>query len=182
MLDRLGVSYLATSADTDETVTDAVTPAEYVRILAKRKGEAVVSSYSPDDFIISADTVVAQNGEIFGKPIDYADAHRMLTAYSGNSHEVYTAFAICHGGKCYTEAVATEVVFRTLSEREICHYIETEKPYDKAGAYGIQEMAGIFVKEIHGNFDNVVGLPLSGVEEALKREFSVSLFDFVNNR
>ena len=178
MLDRLCLDYLATSADTDETVLDYESPAEYVKILAKRKGEAVLASFDASDFIISADTVVALGNEIFGKPTDYEDALRMLKAFSGRAHKVYTAFAICHGGICYTEAVATDVVFRALSDREIAYYIEREKPYDKAGAYGIQEMAGIFVTEIHGSFDNVVGLPLTAVEEALRREFSVSLFDF----
>lgn len=181
MLDRLGLDYLATSADTDETVSERVTPAEYVKILAKRKSESILASFSQKDFIIAADTVVALNHEIFGKPADYDDAFRMLKAFSGKTHQVYTAFAICHNGVCYTEAVATEVVFRVLDNNEISYYIEREKPYDKAGAYGIQEMAGIFVKEIHGSFDNVVGLPLTAVEEAMQREFSVSLFDFAKN-
>lgn len=180
MLDRLGLTYARASADTDESVQGDVSPAEYVTILAKRKGEAILSLYNNEDFIISADTVVALDNEIFGKPVDYADAFRMLKAFSGNTHKVYTAFAICHNGVCYTEAVATEVVFRPLSDEEIAYYIEREKPYDKAGAYGIQEMAGIFVKEIHGSFDNVVGLPLTAVEEAMQRKFGASLFDFVN--
>ena len=179
MLERLDIDYLATSTDTDETVIERVSPDEYVRILARRKGEALLSDYSQDDFILSADTVVALGDEIFGKPTDYADAFRMLKAFSGRAHKVYTAFAICHGGVCYTEAVATDVVFRPLSDAEIRYYIEREQPYDKAGAYGIQEMAGIFVKEIRGSFDNVVGLPLTAVEEAFRREFSTSLFDFV---
>ena len=179
MLDRLGLDYLATSAYTDETVTEQVSPDEYVRILAKRKGEAVLAFYTDKDFVLSADTVVALDGEIFGKPTDYDDAYRMLKTFSGNTHTVYTAFAICHNGVCYTEALGTEVVFRPLTEREIAYYIEREKPYDKAGAYGIQEMAGVFVKEIHGSFDNVVGLPLTAVEEAMQREFGASLFDFI---
>lgn len=178
MLGRLDIDYLATSADTDETVTERLTPAEYVKILAKRKGKALLSRYSKEDFILSADTVVALGDEIFGKPTDYADAFRMLKTFSGRTHEVYTAFAICHGGVCYTEAVSTEVVFRALSDAEIDYYIRHEAPYDKAGAYGIQEMAGIFVKEIRGSFDNVVGLPLTAVEEAFRREFSTSLFYF----
>lgn len=178
MLARLQIDFLATSADTDETVTDALSPANYVSLLAKRKGEAVAALYRKEDYILSADTVVALDGEIFGKPRDFEEAFSMLARFSGNTHEVYTAFSIIHGGKCYTEAVATEVVFRPLSDQEITYYINTEKPYDKAGAYGIQEMAGIFVTAIHGSFDNVVGLPLTAVEEALRREFSVSLFDF----
>lgn len=178
MFDRLAVQYLATSADTDETVLDTVTPDEYVRILSRRKGEAVLTSYTDDDYIVSADTVVALGGTVFGKPADYWEAFSMLKAFSGRTHTVYTAFSIFHGGRCYTEAVATEVVFRPLSDYEIDYYIQKEQPYDKAGAYGIQELAGIFVKEIHGSFDNVVGLPLTAVEEAFQREFHASLFDF----
>ena len=182
MFDRLAIDYIATSADTDETVLDQVSPAEYVKILDKRKGEAVISAYTAKDFLISADTVVALGEEIFGKPTDANDAFRMLKAFSGNVHKVYTAFSICHGGRCYVEAVATEVHFRTLTDREITYYIEKEKPFDKAGAYGIQEMAGIFVEKINGSFDNVVGLPLTAVELALQREFSTSLFDFAKDK
>ena len=121
---------------------------------------------------------VALDGEIYGKPTDHADAVRMINAFSGKTHEVYTAFAIKKGSLTYAEAVATKVTFRKLTDREIAYYIEKEKPYDKAGAYGIQEMAGIFVEKVDGNFDNVVGLPLCQLEVALKREFGISLFDF----
>lgn len=182
MFDRLGVSYLAESADTDETVTETVTPDEYVKILARRKGEAVLSLHSDDDYVVAADTVVAMGNTVYGKPVDFDDAFSMLKSFSGHTHAVYTGFAIFHGGRCYTEAVATEVVFRPLIDAEIRYYIEVEKPYDKAGAYGIQEMAGIFVREIRGSFDNVVGLPLTAVEEAFQREFGISLFDFAKNQ
>ncbi len=181
MFDRLKIHYLALSADADETITEDLAPDDYVKTLAIRKGRAVLADRSEYDLIISADTVVALGREIFGKPRDYQDAVRMLKAFSGKSHKVYTAFAIHKDGKCHAEAIATEVVFRTLSDKEITYYIDTEQPFDKAGAYGIQEMAGIFVKEIHGSFDNVVGLPLTALEEALRREFSLSLFDFATN-
>ncbi|MBQ7365466.1 MAG: septum formation protein Maf [Clostridia bacterium] len=181
MFDRLRIDYLAESADTDESIAESVTPDDYVKILAHRKGQAVLDSHTEDDYIISADTVVALGNTVYGKPRDFDDAYAMLKSFSGNTHKVYTGFAVFHGGKCYTEAVATEVVFRPLTDREICYYIEAEQPYDKAGAYGIQEMAGIFVKEIRGSFDNVVGLPLTAVEEALQREFGISLFDFAKS-
>lgn len=176
MFDRLGLDYTALTSDADETVTESLTPADYVKTLALRKARALSSS--DEDLVIAADTVVALDGEIFGKPTDYADAFRMISAFSGKTHEVYTAFALIKDGKSYSEAVATRVTFRALSEREIAYYIEKEAPYDKAGAYGIQEMAGIFVEKVEGNFDNVVGLPLCQVEMALKREFALSLFDF----
>ena len=100
------------------------------------------------------------------------------SAFSGKTHEVYTAFAVLQGEKAYAEAVATAVTFRALSDHEIDYYIQKEAPYDKAGAYGIQELAGIFVEKIEGNFDNVVGLPLCQLETAFKREFGLSLFAF----
>ncbi len=195
MFDRLGLDYIAVSSDADEVIKDTVTPEEYVKILAKRKAEAIIKAsageglcksflgegiYSPsrDDYIIAADTVVALDGEIFGKPRDREDAYRMIASFSKREHFVYSGFAILHGEKLYSESVATRVVFRELSEGEIYYYIDKEKPYDKAGAYGIQEMAGVFISKIEGNFDNVVGLPLCDLELAMKREFSVSLFDF----
>lgn len=178
MFDRLGLTYQILSTDVDERVTEALSPAAYVECLAARKAEAARSLSSESDVILAADTVVAMAGRIFGKPADFAEAKAMLTAFSGKTHQVYTGFALCHNRRCYRESVATEVTFRSLSEREIDSYIEKEKPYDKAGAYGIQERAGIFVLSISGSFDNVVGLPLTQVELALQREFSLSLFDF----
>ena len=178
MFDRLAITYVAVSTDADETITEPLTPDEYVKTLAVRKAEAAAFGYTDEDYIIAADTVVALDGEIYGKPADYADAFRMIASFSGKTHAVYTAFAIKKGKKIYAEAVATAVSFRPLTEQEIDYYITHEKPYDKAGAYGIQEMAGIFVEKVEGNFDNVVGLPLCQLEVAFKREFSASLFDF----
>ena len=178
MFDRLGLDYKAMTSDADETITESLSPAEYVKTLALRKAKALSSSVSKDDYVIAADTVVALDGEIYGKPIDYADAFRMIASFSGKTHEVYTAFAIVRGERVYAEAVATAVTFRTLSDHEIDYYIQKEAPYDKAGAYGIQELAGIFVEKIEGNFDNVVGLPLCQLEVAMKQEFGVSLFSF----
>ena len=178
MFDRLAITYLAVSTDADETITEPLTPDEYVKTLAVRKAEAASFGYADEDYIIAADTVVALDGEIYGKPADYADAFRMIASFSGKTHAVSTAFAIKKGEKIYAEAVATAVSFRPLTDQEIDYYITHEKPYDKAGAYGIQEMAGIFVEKVEGNFDNVVGLPLCQLEVAFKREFSTSLFDF----
>lgn len=178
MFDRLGLDYRALTSDADETVSERLSPADYVKTLALRKAKALAASLAADDYLVAADTVVALDGEIYGKPIDYADAFRMISNFSGKTHEVYTAFAILRGEKAYAEAVATEVTFRALSDYEIDYYIQKEAPYDKAGAYGIQELAGIFVEKINGNFDNVVGLPLCQLENAFQREFGISLFSF----
>lgn len=178
MFDRLGLDYRALTSDADEHIEESLAPADYVKTLALRKAKALSSAVSEDDYVIAADTVVALDGEIYGKPVDYADAFRMISNFSGKTHEVYTAFAIVKGEKNYAEAVATAVTFRALSDQEIDYYIKKEAPYDKAGAYGIQELAGIFVEKIGGNFDNVVGLPLCQLETAMKREFGISLFSF----
>ena len=180
MFDRLGVTYQALSTDADETIHEEMLPAEYVKTLALRKAEAAAKRAGKDDLIVAADTVVALGNDIYGKPKDYDDAFRMIATFSGKTHEVYTAFALIKDGKVYAEAVATAVTFRALSDHEIDYYIKKETPYDKAGAYGIQEMAGVFVEKIEGNFDNVVGLPLCQLEMALKANFSLSLFDFAN--
>lgn len=178
MFDRLQIDYTAVSTDADETVLQTLPPSEYVKTLAERKLSAAAPMGGDDDYLIAADTVVALDGVIYGKPVDYDDAFRMIASFSGKTHEVYTAFAIQKGSHVYAESVATKVTFRSLTDKEIAYYITHEKPYDKAGAYGIQEMAGIFVEAIEGSFDNVVGLPLARLETVLREKFGVSLFDF----
>ncbi len=178
MFDRLRLSYRVVTSGADETVEEPLAPAELVKTLAARKAGAAAPFSREEDVIVAADTVVAMKNKIYGKPRDAAEAHAMLAAFSGRTHQVYTGFAIRRAMKCHTESVVTQVTFRPLTDREIDRYIEEEKPFDKAGAYGIQEGAGIFVLSIEGSFDNVVGLPLTQLELALKREFSLSLFDF----
>ena len=168
MFDRLGLDYKAMTSDADETLTESLSPAEYVKTLALRKAKALSSLLSKDDYVIAADTVVALDGEIYGKPIDYADAFRMIANFSGKTHEVYTAFAIVTGERVYAEAVATAVTFRTLSDHEIDYYIQKEAPYDKAGAYAIQGRSDFFIEGICGSYSNVVGLPMGLVRRLLK--------------
>lgn len=182
MLSRLGLVYTAMDAGVDETTPESMSPENTVLTLAQRKALAVVNKVSPGDFVIAADTVVSYAGKIYGKPKDAADAYRMLMTFSGHTHEVLTGFAIAHNGGLYAEAVKTRVQFRHLSGFEVNHYIEKEKPFDKAGAYGIQEMASIFITGIEGSFDNVVGLPLTQIEQALWNRFQASLFDFAEDR
>ena len=125
--------------------------------------------------IIASDTVVSLDNEIFGKPKDREDAFRMLSLLSGRAHEVYSGIAILSGDKLYSESVCTKVYFRALTKDEIYSYIDKCAPFDKAGAYGIQEFAGIFAEKIEGDINNVIGLPLCALEMALRREFSLSL-------
>lgn len=144
-------------------------PEAYVMALARLKGSAVPPENG--EVVLSADTVVyiPQTGEVLGKPMDHDDAVRMFRLMSGRTHKVITGVCLTDwtgGEKCFAET--TEVTFRTLTEDEIEEYIEIAQPYDKAGAYGIQEEACVFVKELKGEYYNVVGLPVTAVYEALR--------------
>lgn len=122
--------------------------------------------------VIGADTVVSIDGMILGKPKDEEDAFQMLQHLSGRSHEVFTGVSLLRfkAGKvdCITFSERTEVVFQSLSETEIKEYIATKEPMDKAGSYGIQAYGAKFVKEIHGDYFNVVGLPVSAIYKHLR--------------
>jgi septum formation protein len=142
---------------------------EYALRMAATKALAVARRY-PDSIVLGADTVVACEAEILEKPVDAADAQRMLTILAGRGHVVITAFAVAHDERLIeTEAVESEVFFRPLSEREIRDYIASGEPFDKAGAYGIQGMGGSFVSRVDGPRDNVMGLPVERVLAALER-------------
>lgn len=134
--------------------------------LALAKARSVAVS-QPTALVIGADTLVAKDGVRLGKPTDPAEAMRMLQMLSGATHEVITAVAMYCGesGQTLTNHAVSKVRFRTLSEKEITDYIASGEPFDKAGGYGIQGAAGEFVAALDGDFDNVVGLPLSLVKQ-----------------
>ena len=154
-------------SDADETTDPALTPEETVISLACIKGETV-ASVCPGDTVISADTVVVLDGRILGKPENPEDAFSMLSSLSGRSHEVFTGVCIISGDKKISFAERTEVVFYELTRDEILSYIATGEPSDKAGAYGIQGKGSVLVKEIHGDYHNVVGLPVARLNRILK--------------
>ncbi len=154
----------------EECVEGNPTPEGLVRQLAEQKAAELASRY-PDRAVLGADTVVAFDGKVLGKPKDEADAKRMLELLSGNTHEVYTGVCICYpapGGErvILVDAACTKVVFEELDKDMVAAYVATGSPMDKAGAYGIQD--GGLVKEIQGSYSNVVGLPLELVREMLK--------------
>jgi septum formation protein len=136
---------------------------DYVMALARGKAMDITSSVKKPAAIIGCDTVVYFKGEVLGKPKDSEEAFKMLSALSGNIHEVYSGIAVINTEtqEISTDYVCTQVKFSRLSEEEINAYIETEEPYDKAGAYGIQGAASLFVEEIKGCYYNVVGLPVN---------------------
>lgn len=148
-------------------------PALYVQKLSSIKAEDVAKRH-PSDFILGADTVVALDDEILGKPKSEADAKKMLSMLSGRTHHVYTGVTILRtfeGQIIYrkTFSECTEVKFYDLTEREIDDYIATGEPMDKAGSYGIQGRGAVLVQGIHGDYNNVVGLPISAVNQILTK-------------
>ena len=150
------------------------TPLEEIpRILAERK--ALCVPIEDGEAIIGCDTVVICENELMGKPKSREDAIRMLRKFSKNEHLVVSGICVRTEDKTYSEAVVSKVYMRELSDAEIEKYIDADEPYDKAGAYGIQEMAGAFVSSIEGDFYNIVGLPLCRLTQIFKEEFGVEL-------
>jgi septum formation protein len=142
---------------------------EIALYLASLKSESFKKEISSNEIVITADTIVWCNNEVLGKPSDFHDARRMIRALSGNTHEVITGVALLSSSKERVFADTTKVTFERLSEEEIDYYIDNFKPYDKAGAYGIQEWIGVAAcSRIEGSYFNVVGLPVQKLYQELK--------------
>ena len=138
--------------------------------IAREKADAYRGTIGQNDLVITADTVVVVGNEILGKPKDAEDARRMLRLISGRTHQVVTGVCLLTEEKERNFSVTTDVSFRQLSEKEINYYIERYKPFDKAGAYGIQEWIGyVGVTSISGSYFNVMGLPVQRVWEEIKK-------------
>lgn len=165
LLCRITEEFEVCATDADETLPLDITPWDAVLYLSKIKAEPL---RNPKDIIIGADTVVALDGEILGKPKDKADAKHMLKMLSGQKHSVFTGVTVFFGEKrevsFYEE---TKVCFYDLSDDEIDSYIDTGEPMDKAGAYGIQGYGALLVKKIAGDYFNVVGLPIGKLNRIL---------------
>lgn len=174
LLEGIGLDFevVVSEVDEDSPLTD---PIELVRELALKKGSAVYEKLlsqgeiSEEDIIISADTVVACECEILGKPHDREEAKRMLSLLSGKEHRVISGVALIRGGKTFVSHSETFVNFEELTDTDIENYLGTTEPYDKAGAYAIQGFASLFIKGIRGCYFGVVGLPLN-VLDRLHRE------------
>ncbi len=154
-------------SDAEETVPNDITADGTAEYLAKIKAISVAEKYT-DSLVIGADTCVVIGEEILGKPKDTADARHMMKLLSGKIHKVITGCAVVKERKITSFSVVTEVEFYPLSDSEIEEYIATSEPYDKAGGYGIQGKASLFVKGIKGDYFNVVGLPLAELNQKLK--------------
>ena len=151
----------------EEILPAGIAPEEAPVYLAALKARAVAEEH-PDRLVIGADTVVILDGTILGKPRDAADAERMLRLLSGRTHAVITGCCLIKGGREKRFSQRTEVEFYELTDREIADYIATGEPMDKAGAYGIQEKASLFVKGIAGDYFNVMGLPIGMLNRELR--------------
>ena len=169
LLGQMGLrGFKVTSPEVDETVDEHLPPAQVVEELSRRKAMAVARHADGDDLIIAADTVVALEGAVLGKPADGADAARMLAALAGRTHFVYTGLTVLRGERARTVSEETAVTFRPLTEGEIAAYVATGEPLDKAGAYGIQGYGALLVEGIRGDYYNVMGLPVCRLGLLLK--------------
>jgi len=156
----------------DESYPDGLNVEEIPQYIAKQKAAAY--EIADDEIVITADTVVAVGNEILGKPIDETDARNMLHTLSGKTHQVVTGVCITSKDKQRVFSVVSEVTFKCLSDQEINYYIRHYRPFDKAGAYGIQEWIGyVGVTSLKGSYFNVMGLPVQRIYEELCREFGV---------
>lgn len=160
LLGQMGFSFTVRPAKGEELPHPELTPAQLVEELARQKALEVSAEAEADDVVVAADTVVAIDGKVLGKPHDKVHAAQMLSALSGREHTVYTGVAVKRGETLLVEHEATQVRFRPLTQREIDLYIQTGEPMDKAGSYGIQGYGALLVEGIRGDYFNVVGLPI----------------------
>lgn len=165
LLASLGLVFETAAPDIDETPRPEELPKVFAERLAAEKAAAVPAD--PQTVVLAADTIVVLGRRILGKPADEGEALEMLTALSGQAHEVITGVCLKRGEAQQAFSVSTQVLFRRLTEAEILRYIASGCPMDKAGAYAIQGGAAHMVREIRGSYTNVVGLPLSEVHESL---------------
>ena len=174
LLENIGLEFTVCESDFDETtVSKELETPLYVQELALCKAMSLVKATPKDHLIIGADTVVEFNGEILGKPSNREEAIDMLTRLSGNVHYVYTGVAVVRSNdaKSYASFEKTAVYFDNISKEEIEYYVDTYSPYDKAGSYGIQGYAGVFVNRIEGDYFNIVGLPVCLLHKIIIKEF-----------
>lgn len=170
LLKLLGLNFDIIPSNIDESQFILTSPSDFVETLSKEKAQ-VIANVHPDKIIIAADTIVWLENEVLSKPKSYDEAFKMLRKLSNNTHEVFTGITVLHKNatKIISKVSRTEVTFRYLTDEEIEAYIKTGSPFDKAGAYGIQDDFGaVFVSNIKGCYYNIVGLPLSLLYDILK--------------
>jgi septum formation protein len=167
LLEQLGYHFTCLPADIDESVLAQENPEQYVSRLAIEKARVIAKQYDESVVVLGSDTSVVFGTNILGKPASLDECIAILSMLSGQTHQVITAVAVVKGERTEVFVVRTEVDFKVLTEQEISRYWQTGEPQDKAGAYGIQGIAGQFVKQIRGSYSAVVGLPLYETSQLL---------------
>ena len=175
LMDVLGIKFEIIVSDCEEIINPNSCAKDIVMSLSQQKAQAVAKTLNEKCIVIGADTVVAYEDNILGKPKDISDAQNMLRLLSGKTHSVYTGFTIINtaDNTTITDYEKTDVAFRNLSDKEIIDYVNTYDPLDKAGSYSIQGTASSFVEKLEGDYNNVVGLPIYKLSKYLYNSFNI---------
>ena len=169
LIEKMMLPFRIDKVDVEEVYPEGMSPEEVVLFLSALKSEAY-SGLKPDELLVTADTLVSLGGTIIEKPADADDAKRMLKMLSGKVHDVFSGVALRKGTEQRLLYEQTRVFFRELSAAEIAYYVEAFQPFDKAGAYGVQEWIGMVgVEKMEGDFYNVMGLPVQRLYAELKK-------------
>jgi septum formation protein len=170
LLASIGLTFDVIPSHVPEVRGEGESPEEYVARLSREKAEAIASGH-PSDWVIAADTTVLLGEELLEKPLDEADARRMLATIAGRTHIVYTGVTLQNLSHAWRETriAESEVRMLPLSSEDIAWYVKTGEPLDKAGAYAVQGIGAMFIDSIHGSYTNVVGLPLATLFQMLRK-------------
>lgn len=183
LMRELGVEFEIVVRDFDESYPEGLNGEEIARYVAGKKALAFEGKVKENEIVITADTIVWCRGKVLGKPVDSEDAVNMLKEISGRTHEVITGVSLLTIDKNVTFTESTRVTFEEMTETEILYYVEKFAPYDKAGAYGIQEWIGLAAcSHIDGSYFNVVGLPVQRLYKELKKIISGDRHQASGNR
>jgi len=175
LLEKAGLKFTVDASEVEEKLDPGVEPAELARLISRMKAMSAALRH-PGSIIIAADTFGVLDGRLLGKPDNAAHAREILSLMSGKRHKVITGFTVMDSdsGKTVSRAVQTFVCFKLLSEEQIDKYVKTGEPLDKAGAYAVQGSGAELVESIEGDYNNVIGLPVSAVIRELKK-FGIEL-------
>jgi len=179
ILSLMNIKHIVIPSKEEEKIEKQLSPIEVVKSLAFQKANSIAKDH-PDDLVIGSDTIVVVNNEILGKPKDYQDAVRMLQLLQNNTHQVMTGVSLIKGNYIDTFVDIADVTFNKMTEEDIKKYLETDKPFDKAGAYGIQDEHANFVQKISGDYYTIMGLPKEKLQIHLN-EILWKHFHFSNN-
>ncbi len=177
LLRRMGITdFSVVVPEVEETYPEGLEPEEIVAHISRLKSDEAAELVGQDDILITADTMVFLDTARLGKPHDEAEALEMLTALAGRRHTVCTGVTVRQGARVEAFTVATDVYFRACTQEELCGYIATGEPMDKAGAYGVQGLGALLVERIDGDYYNVMGLPVERLGQCLSRGFGIKFF------